>query len=224
MKNNRILVIFVICLVLVNCGLLGMFWFNAYHTQKELPAPGGPAVDYITKELRLTPAQRLQYEKMRLVHRQFVDSVNEHSHVLRDSFFEQLKNPEVSPDKIYALEQRISTGIATVDTSTFYHFARFRKILRPDQQKRFDQIIQQVLRGMAGPAGPQASGRQLPGNGPEGRRFGPPREGRFREGPPPRRRPPFGRPGQGPPPDGTPPPDGPPPGGPPPGGPPPPNR
>ena len=218
-----------IVLIIVNCGLLGFFWYNAYHAQKKENAVfRGPAFDYLSKELRLTPAQKSQYEKMRLTHRLFVDSVNDRSRTLRDSFFEQIKNPDVLPARVNAIEQRIAADMAAVDTSTFYHFSRFRKILRPDQQQRFDQIIRDVLRGMAGPgpAGPNRPGKQPAAGDQEDRRMGPPRHGRFRQGPPPDgRRPPFGRPGGGPPPDDMPPPpDGPPPGGPPPGGPPPPIR
>ncbi len=224
MKNNKILVLFVLFLIVVNCGLLGFFWFNAYH-QKKQPVQDGPAFDYLSKELHLNTAQKIQYEKMRILHGVFADSVNDHTRMMRDSFFEYLKNPSIKPAIVNALEKKISTNMAMLDTSTFYHFSRFRAILNAGQQKKFDQIIQDVLRGMGGPQrGPRPGGGDgQPPAGPQQdeRPMGPHGKGRPHPGGPPRgERPPYGRPGDDmpPPPDGGPPPGGgpPPPGGPPP--------
>ena len=92
MKSNKILVGLVIGLIIVNCVLLGFFWLRAYPTVK---APGGtmrgPAFDYLTKELKLTPAQKKQYEMMRDAHFQLTDSLNTQTRMLRDSFFDRVK-------------------------------------------------------------------------------------------------------------------------------------
>ena len=162
--------------------------------------------------------------------------------MLRDSFFDKIKDPSIKPEMINTLAKKISENMARLDTSTFNHFRRFRAILNSGQQQKFDQVIQGVLRSMGGrppqgrPGGPGPQGmRPSPGQqeGPHGKDRGyppPPRDGRPGPGmPPPGGPPPYGPPdGQGPPPDGPPPygpPLGqhPPPGGPPPhpGGPPP---
>jgi len=221
MKSNKILVAFVIVLIIINCVLLSLFWFNIYHIKRRPPIQG-PAFEYLSRELKLTSAQKGQYEKMRDAHMQFTDSLNTQTHVMRDSFFNQLKNPSAKPETINALEKKISDNTAKLDTSTFYHFSRFRAILNAGQQKRFDEIIQDVLRSMGGPppqggahpgmtGGPQQRG---PSSNGDPHRSGirhpePPRDGRPGPGMPP----PGGPPPYGPPPNGGPPPYGPPPGG-----------
>jgi len=238
MKSNKILVAFVIVLIIINCVLLSLFWFNIYPIKRRPPIQG-PAFEYLSRELKLTPAQKGQYEKMRDAHRQFTDSLNTQTRMMRDSFFDQLKDPSAKPGTINALEKKISDNTAKLDTSTFYHFRRFRAILSPGQQQRFDEVIQDVLRSMGSPPPPQGGPRTgMPGGPPQGapppngmphprdrKHWGPPPYGR-RPGPgmppPPNGGPP---PPYGPPPNGGPPPYGPPPGGGPPpnGGPPPPN-
>jgi hypothetical protein len=235
MKSNKILVGLVIALILVNCVLLGFFWLRAYPTVKaDALIMRAPAFDYLTKELKLTPEQKKQYEKMRDTHFQLTDSLNTQTRMLRDSFFDKLKDPAIKPAVINALGQKIGANTVRLDTSTFYHFARFRAILDSNQKHRFDQIIQNVLHSMAGP-GPGGPGRGMQGPPPGGQgehnRFLP--GGRHGRGLPPGRRPgdkhfegppgkgrPPGFPPGGPPPDGPPPGGGPPPDRPPPGGPP----
>ena len=222
MKSNRILLVFVIFLILVNCGILGFFWFGAYHQQPQ-SIPAGPAFEYLSRELHLTPAQKAKYETMRNGHKAFVDSVSEQTSMMRDSFFEQLKKPGVNPAVVNTYGKNISDNMAKIDTATFYHFSRFRKILNTAQQQRFDQVIQNVIHSMGGQGRPPR-GRDEDGK-PGAAQQGPPERPLDKNGrrlPPPRgERPPPGHPG-----DEMPPPDGPPPGGrpgPPPGGGPPPD-
>jgi hypothetical protein len=239
MKNNRILAAFVVFLILINCAILGAFWIEASKHQKEEMAqrPSVPVFEYLSKILKLTPAQKSQYEKMRDRHINFADSINNETHLMRDSFFAYLKDPAAKPEVVNDLGKRISVDIGKLDTSTFYHFKRFRAILKPDQQTRFDQVIQDVLRNMGGrppqggPGGQQGPppNNEMPGNDRPHMRWlhgGPPPNGRPGDRlPPPGWPPPDGPPGSrpgGPPPNGGPPPDGPPPGsgpgGPPPNG------
>lgn len=237
MKNRKIFIAIVIILIIFNCALLGFFWLKVYQ-KPQRPPMQGPAFEYLTQQLRLTKMQQQQYEKMRMAHRAVVDSLNEQSRMMRDSFFAKLKDTTAKTDEVNALGKRIAINTYKVDTSTFFHFQRFRKILTSAQQQKFDDIIQDVLRAGGRPPMPNGPGaspqggqpnQQMPPqgpppNGPRMRRphpgqpsFGPPPDGRGpRQGMPP---PP---PGQGPPPGGPPPNGGPPPYGPPRGGPPPP--
>jgi len=220
MKSNKVLVVIVIVLILINCTLLSFVWLNVYHVKRHPPIQG-PAFDFLSRELQLTPAQKGQYEKLRNAHAYFADSVSTQTRMMRDSFFDRLKDPSVKPEIINTLEKKISDNTAKLDTSTFYHFRRFRAILTAAQQQKFDDVIQDVLRGMGGR--PPQGGNMHPGSPPDG----PPQNGphgkgiRHPGGPPDGQgmgRHPFGPPppdggwhgpgGGPPPPNGGPPPDG----------------
>jgi len=248
MKSFKTLTVSVILLMLVNCVLIGFLWVRAYHRP---PPPSGsvkgPAFEYLTSELKLTPDQIKKYEVMRNAHAELTRRTGELQRMQRDSFFDNIKNPNANPEQFKQLEKRIMANQEKLDTATFFHFRRLRAILTPVQQARFDSVISNVIHAIArqqprprddrmrgdermqGP--PPGSGH--PGKdrheqfGPKGRKIGP-----FGEpiGPPNGRpRPRLGPDGKplGPPPPGEGPPDGyppPPPDGRPPGGGPPPQQ
>ncbi|MES2274396.1 MAG: periplasmic heavy metal sensor [Bacteroidota bacterium] len=233
MKSFKTLVVVVAVLITANCVLIGMLWYHNYHKSHNNPVRPpipiqGPAFEYLSRELKLNPEQVKQYDAMRKAHVAFTRKTNDEQRMLRDSFFDNLKNPNSKPAEVELLEKRILTDQNKLDTATYYHFRRFRAILNAGQQKKFDGIINNVLHMMAQPhpqgGGPSGQPGQMepPGNGPS-KGFKP---GKHRPGPDgrPMDGPPEGRPG-GPPPDGRPwpPPPGshpPPGGGPPPQGPP----
>jgi hypothetical protein len=98
---------------------------------------------------------------------------------LKDALFENLKTPadDTDADSIAREIGRLQTAI---DQNTYQHFKAVRAMLKPAQQKKFDDVIQSVLRNMGGPP-PRREG-------PGGRGFppdGPPPHGEHPEGPPP---------------------------------------
>jgi len=229
MKNSKTLMIVVITLIAVNCLLIGTLWYNTYH--RKAPMPTGNAFEYLSKTLQLTPAQVKQYKALRDWHFNFTSKINNEMRMERDSFFDNLSNPSINSAQVSQLEGRILAHQQMLDTATFYHFRKLRAILTPNQQEKFNGVIQDVLHMMAGPNGPGRHSPGRPGAGPAARiqdgptRGGLPARGQFNGkerrppgigkpegGPPP---PPYGRPG-GPPPQGFGPngplPDGPPPG------------
>lgn len=226
MKNSKTLMIVVIVLIAINCLLIGTLWYNNY--RPKTPPPTGSAFEYLSKELKLTPAQVKQYEILRDRHFNFTSKVNREMRMARDSFFDGLGNPSVNSATVNQVEQRILTRQQMLDTATFYHFRKLRAILTPRQQEKFDGVIQNVLRMMAGPHGPEGQHPGRPQAGPSPAEA----QGSRPQGPPPfndkGRRPGMGRQQGGPPPphhrqpggpgpdfgpggpDGPPPPDGPP--------------
>lgn len=184
MKSFKPLLIVVIALIIINCVLIGMLWYNNYSKKRPMQ---GNAFEYLSKELSLTPLQVQQYDVLRKQHFEFTSKVNEHMRMLRDSFFDNLKSPEASPTTVNKLEGRILTDQRMLDSATFYHFRTLRGMLHAGQQSKFDDMIKDVLHMMGQPHPP---GRQH-GNrpGPEG----PPQDGPLQDGPQ-----------QGPPPDGPP--------------------
>lgn len=213
MKNFKLLIIIVLALISVNCILIGILWYNNY-SRRPQPVTGN-AFEYLTKELSLTPAQLKQYDILRKQHFEFTRQMGEQQRAMRDSFFNNLKLTTVDTAAQNALEERILQHQHMLDTATFNHFRKVRAILTPQQQTRFDDLIQDVLRMMGQPHPPGRDPR------PEQR---PPAglQGEAQQGPPPirgqfngrHRRPGMGRLQGGPPPQG-PQPQGPPPMGPP---------
>jgi Spy/CpxP family protein refolding chaperone len=223
MKNIKPLVIIATLLMVANCVLLGVLWYRN-NNKKHPPQPQGQAFEYLTRELKLTPNQVNQYQALRDKHVQFTRKTGEEMRLQRDSFFDNLKNPNANPAAVRLLENRILANQGKLDSATFFHFRDFRKILNAEQAAKFDGIINTVLHMMSRPPGgpgarpgqngPPPQGMEpggKPMNNPQGRYDG--RPGRIRPddrpmGPPPGRTDSNGRPMGPPPPPGRIGPDG----------------
>lgn len=237
--NNRWLSVLILLLLTANIITLAFLWVNkradaAYFNEPPPPPPqqGGQVFEFLTHELKLDSAQQEAYKKLRDEHRSQVRPFQDSIGKAKDSFFDLLKQENVSDSMVEAYSKKIGNLEQQRDVFTFRHFQKLRAICNKEQQIKFDSIIQQALKQMAparqqGPGmdrpGPERRGdgpMRRPGMKPDGNR--PPPPGGMRpagdDGPPP----PGMRPGDGPPPNGgMRPGDGPPPGGmrpPPPGG------
>ena len=224
MKNIKLLVVLATLLMIANCVLLGVLWYRSNYKKRAQPRPQpqGQAFEYLTRELKLTPDQVKKYDVLRNQHMQLTRKTSEEMRLQRDSFFDNLKNPNANPTVVKQLEKRILMNQAKLDSATFFHFRNFRVMLNPKQASRFDSIINTALHMMSHPAGrpgdrpglngppagepgnkplngPRRSDDRRPGKmGPGDRRMGPPpgsldSNGRPM-GPPPERIGPDGRP------------------------------
>ncbi|MFD0750558.1 Spy/CpxP family protein refolding chaperone [Mucilaginibacter calamicampi] len=192
MKSVRLLITIVIVLVLVNCALLAVFWFQ----RGKGPGQNGPpqrAHEFLKKELGLTKEQDEAYEKMRISHFATTRALNDANRKLHDSLFNYINTPDLDTPTATRLEGQIAFNQTQLEKATLLHFRELRSILNAQQQKKFDGVIKDALRMMGGPP----RGRMGPNGMP------PPRDG---QGPPPGQGPPNG---EGPPPgEGFPPPPG----------------
>jgi len=247
--NNRWFTVIVLLLITANIVTLALLWTNKKPDRGVItappPPPGGQVFEFLTHELKLDSTQQEAYRKLREEHQSQVRPLRDSIGKAKDSFFDLLKQSDVSDSMIENFSRKIGNLEQQRDVFTFRHFQKLRAICDKEQQIRFDSIIQQALHQMAPARRPRPGiGQQDPGfekrNGddapmpgrkpgdkrpppppgemmPAGDRPPPPPPGMRPEGGPP---PPGMRPGDGPPPPGMrpPPPPGmrPRPGGPPP--------
>lgn len=154
-------------LVALNIATLAAFW--VIRNKKEGPPPGvqGGIVNFLTRELVLDSAQKLQLEQLIEEHREQVRDVRRNTREAKDSFFALLKEPHIDDNRLAAAARNAVQPDLQMDIYTFRHFQKIRALCTDEQKRKFDAIIQEVLR-MNGPAG----------------RPGPPPQGPGHEGPP----------------------------------------
>ncbi len=155
MENSRFLKIGLALLLLLNIGTLSYLWLDRHHG----PPPGGQrgqdVFTFLCNELKLDDQQVRQYEQLRDEHHHAIENIQEHGHQLRERFFGLLQINPVDSAAIKSMTDSIAATQEQIEMVTFYHFRKVRAILRPDQQKRFDEVIQQATRMMAGPPPPR---------------------------------------------------------------------
>lgn len=169
------LVLAVIALAVINLAALGYIWFNKPEAVKgEVTGPrNGDARAVLIRELALDTVQVKQFDSLRKMHFDVIGGYRASTRELKDALFSRLHAPADS--SVQFLAQQIGRLQEKMDLETFDHFSRLRALLRPQQVKKFDEVIQDILRNMGGPPGRRGEGP--PPEGPEGRRGSPPTDG-----------------------------------------------
>ncbi len=166
LKNNRWLSIATLILLVANIVTLTLLWTNKKNDATDKKDPPAPVFEFLTKELQLNEQQQAAYKLLRDKHqadqKKFRDSIRK----AKDALFSLLKQPNVADSLLQEYSRRATAFDQQLDIITFKHFQEVRALCNTEQQKKFDTIIQDVLRRMAGPR----RGRRPP---PGGKREGP---------------------------------------------------
>jgi Spy/CpxP family protein refolding chaperone len=163
--KNKLLVWLVALLLVANAATITLFWLGR---NKRPPEPKGSPREFLSKELSLDTKQQAQLEELVKEHRSAAEQVRPKIREAKEAFFELLKQPGVTDSAKQAAAKLVSVQAETLDLLTFGHFQKIRALCNADQQKKFDAIIQDVVRMLGQPRPPMG-----PGNG----RQGPPPDG-----------------------------------------------
>jgi periplasmic protein CpxP/Spy len=162
MESNRFLKITIIVLVLVNISTLAFMWSGRKHHEGHMPPPHGPngAFDFLTHELNLDESQIKQFDALRKEHHEEAMIIQEKSRKMHHRFFDLLKNMPADSLVSAQLADSMAMCQKQMEMLTFNHFKKVRDICKPEQQKKFDEVINEALEMMAphppkGPRGPE---------------------------------------------------------------------
>lgn len=161
-------------LVILNVATLTAFWL--LRDRRPGPPPGAQSgvVDFLAKELGFDSIQKQKLIQLYTVHQEKMQEVRKNNRDAKDAFFALLQQHDI-PDSIIEKAAKESAKYdEETDVITFRHFQQIRGLCTEPQKKKFDTVIQEVLRMIAPP--------------PPGRQPGPPpprREDGMHDGPPP---------------------------------------
>jgi len=174
--NNRWLTVITLLLLTANIVTLALLWSHKKGGNgPQPPQPGGGEVfEFITHELNLDSAQQVAYKKLREEHQAGQRPLQDSIRKAKDDFFELLKQANVTDSLIRGRNKKIGDLEQELNLRTYLHFQKLRAICTADQQKKFDSIIQEVLKRFAPPRrqGPPPPGME--GERPGGDRMPPP--------------------------------------------------
>lgn len=185
-KGTKWLIGLVAALVVINIALVAIIWLK-----KDEPTPGttapqgrGDARDYLVKTLSLTELQVRLFDSLRKGHFERINEYKKQIRFIKDRLFGMLNERDtnkINRELNVAFREKLGELQTEIDLETFIHFREFRSLLNEQQQEKFDNVIQDVLRTM---------GREgHPRNGPPGRDGLPPHQ--LPGGPPPHDGPPH---------------------------------
>jgi protein CpxP len=175
-SRNRSWAIAFLLLIAFNIATLATFWLVREKQPMPGPAQREGVVDFLVKELGFDSVQKQKLVRLRDEHQQQMMNVRKDNRAAKDTFFALLQKDTVTDSELEKAAQASTIADQRADVLTFRHFQEIRKLCTPEQQKKFNDVLEQVLR-MIGPPQP---GHQ-PGPPP------PRREGGMHDGPPPPR-------------------------------------
>ena len=161
LSKNKILVLAVILLMVANIALLATIWL----THNKQRPPRGTPDDYLIKELGLNDEQQTKYHDLVKQHRRQSEEIRGQVKDARHELFKMLSQPGIADSTKKTAADNIAKQLEQLDLLTFDHFQQVRAICTPQQQKKFDEIIEDVLQMIASgppPPRPPREGEQPP--------------------------------------------------------------
>ena len=167
-KNNSWLYVISGLLITANIVTLAMLWIhkNGHEDKQHFPPAGQDVFSYLSNELKLDKQQQEAYAAMKDAHHEAAQKLQDSIRTTKDALFTLLKQGNVTDDAVMQLGNKEASLNIQLDTLTFHHFQKVRALCNPDQQKKFDNIIQEALRMMGRPQGPPAGPHGGPHDGP----------------------------------------------------------
>ena len=176
--KNKLLTWLVIVLLLANAATITIFWLD--RKPKQPPTPKGTPQEFLVKELQLDAKQQDELNVLVKEHRQAAEQLRVKTREAKEQLFDLLKQPVATDSTKQAAAKAVSATTEELDLLTLNHFQKVRAICNAEQQKKFDAIINEVVRMMAQPRPPMPPGQHPQGpppGGPDGDRPPPPHPG-----------------------------------------------
>jgi len=173
LAKKNLLILTVIVLILANVTMLVIFFMTRIQKSPH-PEAAAPAA-FIEKQLGFDDQQQKKFDELRKEHHQGAQEIRRRINEEEDSLFSMLPNMTGSDSSREQLIKQIAFNKAEIDRMTFDHFRKVRKMCSPTQQKKFDEIIHDVIKMIAPPPppGPPPPPPRAP-LPPKGRPEGPP--------------------------------------------------
>lgn len=152
MKTNKLLAFAVIALLIINGVLVYLLW-NGKKPRSNRGGDNRNMSEWLAKELNEDEKQKAEHTRLRDAHfasmKPLFDSVNSY----KKGLFTLIKETSVNDSLVQSYADKISKTEAEMAKSTFQHFKSIMTILNPEQQKKYEEIVQKMVNRRGGPPG-----------------------------------------------------------------------
>ncbi|MEO8173591.1 MAG: hypothetical protein ABI581_10930 [Sediminibacterium sp.] len=180
--RNKTWAIVFLLLIALNVATLATFWLVKERRPGPPPVSQSGVVNFLTSELGFDSLQKKELIKLHRLHQEQMQEIRKNNREAKDAFFDLLQQQDIPDSVVEKAAKESAKYDSETDVLTFHHFQRVRNLCNETQKKKFDEVIQQVLRMTAPQQGrPQGP----PPRRGEGMHDGPPPPGDERRGPPP---------------------------------------
>jgi len=152
-SRNRNLIFIIAALLLTNIAVLVYFlWIKQPTT--EGGGHGRPRIDMADRlkdSVGFNDEQVAQFKKLKDEQWATIRPLFDEMRKAKDSLFKLISDPDVSDSVINKTSDVIAQKQKALDLQTFNHFKKVRALCTPDQQPKYDSLIQRMFRKMGRP-------------------------------------------------------------------------
>ncbi|MBI3139254.1 MAG: Spy/CpxP family protein refolding chaperone [Sphingobacteriales bacterium] len=141
--NYRILSVAVILLLISNIALV--FFLMKDKDGREGKRGKEDPSGIMAKELGMTDQQVKDHKQLKDAHFKTIRPLYDSLRAAKAAYFALIKDTTVSDSTAAVYRERISTRQNEIDSMTFAHFKRVRRLFTPEQQPRFDEFVQKMM-------------------------------------------------------------------------------
>lgn len=185
-NRNKWWAVLILLLVALNIATLAAFWLLRDKQAVEKVPSKSPAIEYLVNELGLDSVQKEKLGLLKADHQQKMREIRSRNKAVKDALFSLLKDSTATDSAVAKAARESVVYDVEAELVTFKHFREIRNLCNPEQKKKFDSVIAEVLRMMAPrPGGPNQGPPPERGSLRDNRRDGPPADQNNRPNPPP---------------------------------------
>lgn len=149
--RNKVLSLLVLVLLVTNILLLVFFVWKKPSPKQVINKSRGDVMQILEKEVGFDEKQMEQYKKLKDQHWDKIKPYFGEMRNARNNFYNLLNLASVSDSAISSAADSIAAKQKLIDLQTFRHFQQVKAICTPEQQPKFDSLVQQVIKRMGGP-------------------------------------------------------------------------
>jgi len=156
MDNPKFLKIVIIVLLLLNISTVAFMWMHKPPGPPFPPPPNGQLARdgqapyrFLVNALKMDDRQQQRYAELRDEHHEAVQAIQQQNKDLHKRLYDLLQTNDTV--QAQQLANSIADNQKQIELITFHHFAKVREICNPQQQLKFDSVINEALRMMAPP-------------------------------------------------------------------------
>lgn len=153
LRNNKVLLLIIAALLIVNFGLL--YYGVRKKDRGHGPRKGDPkewVIDRLKNDVGFNQEQIATYEDLRTKHFDSLKQMFDELRIAKDSFFKLLYQPQVSDSAINIHAAKVCGKQEAIDMKMLRHFRNLKALASNEQKPKMDSFLQNITQRMIGGA------------------------------------------------------------------------
>jgi Spy/CpxP family protein refolding chaperone len=147
--KKRITIYLIVIVTLINLSSLGTIIYLKWIAKNDASVSVLPEnrFELIKEELKLTPQQIEQFEKIRTEFHSKLDTLDTKFETLRKEMLKEIWQSEAGSQKLESILEQFNRQQAESQRWVVQHFYKFKKVLNPEQSEKFYNILSKRFPG-----------------------------------------------------------------------------